>query len=71
MIEVHQTDEFKTWLRRLKDDTAVARIVARIRRMEQGNPGDTNSVGSSVMEIRVEIMVRATASIMCSTGLPS
>src|SRR5215216_798514 len=49
MIEVHQTDEFKTWLRRLKDDTAVARIVARIRRMEQGNPGDTNSV-----EIRVD-----------------
>ena len=54
MIEVRQTDEFRTWLRRLKDDNAVARIVARIRRMERGNPGDTRSVGSGVMEIRVD-----------------
>jgi len=30
MIEVHQSDAFETWLRRLKDDNAVARIVARI-----------------------------------------
>jgi putative addiction module killer protein len=54
MIEVRQTDEFRTWLRRLKDDNAVARIVARIRRMEQGNPGDTRSVGGGVMEMRVD-----------------
>ena len=54
MIEVRQTDEFRTWLRRLKDDNAVAPIVARIRRMERGNPGDTRSVGSGVMEIRVD-----------------
>jgi putative addiction module killer protein len=54
MIEVHQTDEFRIWLRRLKDDNAVARIAARIRRMEQGNQGDTRSVGSGVMEMRVD-----------------
>ncbi len=54
MIEVHQTDEFRTWLRRLKDDNAVVRIAARIRRMEQGNPGDAKSVGSGVMELRVD-----------------
>jgi putative addiction module killer protein len=54
MIEVQQTDEFRTWLRRLKDDNAVARIVARIRRIEQGNLGDTKSVGAGVMEIRVD-----------------
>jgi putative addiction module killer protein len=54
MIEVRQTDEFKSWLRRLKDDNAVARIVARIRRMEQGNPGDINSVGDGVMEMRID-----------------
>jgi putative addiction module killer protein len=39
MIEVRQTAEFSDWLRRLKDADAVARIVARIRRMEMGNPG--------------------------------
>ena len=54
MIEVRQTDEFRAWLKRLKDDNAVARIVSRIRRMEQGNPGNTNSVGEGVMEMRID-----------------
>jgi putative addiction module killer protein len=54
MIEVHQWDVFETWLRRLKDDNAVARIVARIRRMEQGNLGDAKSVGAGVMELRID-----------------
>lgn len=54
MIEVRQTGEFKAWLRRLKDDNAFARIAARIRRMEHGNFGDTKSVGSGVMEMRVD-----------------
>ena len=53
MIEVRQTEEFSGWLRRLRDAGAVARIVGRIRRMELGNPGDTKSVGKSVMEMRI------------------
>jgi len=53
MVEVRQTKEFSVWLRRLKDANAVARIVARIRRMEEGNPGDTRSVGKGVMEMRI------------------
>jgi putative component of toxin-antitoxin plasmid stabilization module len=39
MIEVRQTQEFSTWLHRLRDANAVAPIVARIRRMEHGNAG--------------------------------
>jgi putative addiction module killer protein len=50
---VRQTIEFSGWLRRLKDFNAFARIVARIRRMEMGNPGDVRSVGSGVMEMRI------------------
>ncbi|MGH7880063.1 MAG: type II toxin-antitoxin system RelE/ParE family toxin [Candidatus Binataceae bacterium] len=53
MIEIRQTAEFSGWLRRLKDAGAVARIVARIRRMELGNPGDARSVGKGVMEMRI------------------
>ena len=53
MIEVRQTDEFSRWLRRLKDVDAVARIVGRIRRLEQGNPGDAKSVGKGVVEMRI------------------
>ena len=53
MVEVRQTKEFSTWLHRLRDANAVARIVARIRRMEQGNPGDTRSVGKGIIEMRI------------------
>src|SRR5687768_8072207 len=54
MIEVHRAAEFDRWLRRLKDANAVARIVGRIRRMEQGNPGDVKGVGKGIMEMRVD-----------------
>jgi putative addiction module killer protein len=50
---VRQTAEFSSWLRRLRDAGAVARIVGRIRRMELGNPGDVRSVGGGVMEMRI------------------
>jgi putative addiction module killer protein len=53
MIEVRQTEEFSGWLHRLKDANAIVRIVARIRRMELGNPGDAKSVGKGVMEMRI------------------
>lgn len=54
MIEVRQTDEFRRWLRRLRDDKAAARIAARIRRLEQGNPGDAKSLGSGLLEMRID-----------------
>jgi len=53
-MEVRQTDEFRDWLCGLRDGKAAARITARIRRFEQGNPGDTRSVGAGVMEMRVD-----------------
>ena len=54
MIDVRQTAEFSRWLRRLRDANAVARIVARIRRMEQGNVGDSRSLGAGLMEMRID-----------------
>ncbi|WP_027533911.1 type II toxin-antitoxin system RelE/ParE family toxin [Bradyrhizobium sp. WSM3983] len=54
MIEVRQTARFSAWLNRLKDANAVARIAARIRRMEMGNPGDSKSVGRNVREMRID-----------------
>lgn len=53
MIEVRQTDEFRAWLHNLRDDNAVIRIAARIRRLELGNPGDAKSLGSGLLEMRV------------------
>jgi putative addiction module killer protein len=54
MIDVRQTEEFFSWLRRLKDVNATARIVGRIRRMEMGNPGDAKSVGHGIQEMRID-----------------
>jgi putative addiction module killer protein len=54
MIEVRQTQEFSAWLHRLRDANAVARIVARIRRMQHGNPGGTRSVGEAILEMRID-----------------
>jgi putative addiction module killer protein len=54
MIVVRQTDEFRAWLAGLRDDKAVARIGGRIRRMEQGNPGDLKSLGQGLFEMRID-----------------
>jgi putative addiction module killer protein len=68
MIEMRQTAEFSRWMRRQRDANAVARIVARIRRKEQGarskeqgarskeqgNLGDSKSLGAGLMEMRID-----------------
>jgi putative addiction module killer protein len=53
-IEVRQTDLFSDWLRGLSDGRAKTRIAARIRRLEQGNLGDCRSLGSGLVEMRVD-----------------
>jgi putative addiction module killer protein len=42
------------WLRNLRDDKAITRVAARIRRLEQGNPGDVKSLGSGLLEMRID-----------------
>ena len=42
MIEVVETGEFDTWLRKLKDKQGKLRILERIDRLAHGNPGDGN-----------------------------
>lgn len=45
---------FQEWLADLNDKKAVARILARLARVRQGNPGDCKSVGEGVLELRVD-----------------
>ena len=55
MIEVHRTDEFAKWLKRLKDQNAKSRINLRIRRIAlTGNLGDYKPVGDGVYELRID-----------------
>ena len=53
-IEVRQTEIFARWLANLRDSRARARIIARIRRLSLGNPGDARSVGGGVSEMRID-----------------
>ena len=52
-MEVRQTNVFAQWLLDLRDRAARARIVVRIRRLEQDNPGDVKAVGEGVSEMRI------------------
>ena len=45
---------FEAWLDRLADATAVARIIARLDRLQAGNFGDHKPVGESVWELRID-----------------
>lgn len=54
MLEVRQTDEFARWFQKLKDRQARGRVLARIRRLQLGNPGDVGPVGEGVSELRIQ-----------------
>jgi putative addiction module killer protein len=45
---------FEEWLDDLDDKRAVARILARLARVRQGNLGDSKPVGDGVSELRVD-----------------
>lgn len=45
---------FEKWLDDLDDKRAIARVLARVARVRQGNVGDCKSVGEGVCELRVD-----------------
>jgi len=53
MKEVRRSDLFNKWLKSLRDKRAVARIDTRIDRLANGNPGDVESVGEGISEMRI------------------
>jgi putative addiction module killer protein len=54
MVVVHQSREFATWLRSIRDDMAAARIVRRLERVQAGATGDTRSLGAGLHELRID-----------------
>ena len=46
-------EPFTEWLNNLRDGDGRRRILARIRRLKQGNYGDSSSVGEGVRELRM------------------
>jgi putative addiction module killer protein len=54
VIEIRQTDEYLRWFEKLRDRQARARILARVRRLSLGNPGDVEPIGEGVSELRID-----------------
>ena len=53
MLDVRETEEFSEWLAALRDSRAKAKILVRIDRLSNGNPGDVAPVGEGVSELRI------------------
>lgn len=53
-MQIRRTNEFAKWLSGLRDRQGRAKILARIDRLEEGNPGKTRSVGAGVVEMKID-----------------
>ena len=54
MIEVRKTEVYASWLGRLRDARAPARVLVRVERLAAGNPGNVRPVGEGVSELRID-----------------
>jgi putative addiction module killer protein len=54
VIQIRRTQVFKDWLADLRDRQARSRILHRIDRLEDGNPGQSRSVGDGVVELKID-----------------
>ena len=53
MFELKQTNTFRKWWTRLKDERARGLIFGRLNRLAYGHAGDVAPVGEGVSELRI------------------
>jgi len=53
MPSVKRTEEFNSWIKGLRDSKARVKILVRIDRLADGNPGDVVPVGNGISEMRI------------------
>jgi putative addiction module killer protein len=54
MIEFKQTETFRKWRIRLRDERIRALIASRLDRLGFGNAGDVKPVGQGISELRID-----------------
>jgi putative addiction module killer protein len=54
VIEIRQTTRYRRWVEQLRDHEVRSRILAMVRRLSLGNPGDVGAVGEGVSESRID-----------------
>lgn len=54
MFEIIKSETFERWLIGLKDRQARLRVLSRVDRLSEGNPGDVKPVGGGISELRID-----------------
>jgi len=54
MREIRQTTRYRAWFEALRDRQAKARIVTRVRRLQEGNPGQHRQLAGGVLELKID-----------------
>jgi putative addiction module killer protein len=54
LLEFKQTETFRKWRLRLKDERARALIASRLDRLAFGHAGDVKPVGQGISELRID-----------------
>ncbi len=53
-MRVEKTDDFREWIDALKDRAGRARILVRVERLIQGNPGPHRNLTDGVSELKID-----------------
>jgi len=53
-MKIRRTSVYKKWMNSLRDNQARYRILTRIKRLSEGNPGDVKPVGEGISEMRID-----------------
>ena len=53
-MRVEKTDEYREWIDALKDQAGRARVLVRIDRLTDGNPGSHRGLTDGVSELKVD-----------------
>lgn len=54
MVQILESETFKSWRNKLKDRVAVSKITARIKRLSNGHFGDCKYLRDSIRELRID-----------------
>jgi putative addiction module killer protein len=54
MVQILESETFKSWRSKLKDRVAVSKITARIKRLSNGHFGDCKYLRDSIRELRID-----------------
>jgi putative addiction module killer protein len=53
-MTVRRSSVYKKWYKKLADPRARHRISIRVKRLEEGNPGDVKPIGEGCSEMRID-----------------